>query len=80
KNTIIEGSTIMPGAVIKDNAIVRYSIIGQDAVVEENAVVGNTQREPVKGEWQITVVGPNVTIKKGTIVPVNAMIGEEDKQ
>lgn len=76
---LIEGSTIMPGAVIQDGAVVKYSIIGQNAVIGCNAQVGETQTHPIKGEWQITVVGPNAIIQPDTVVEVNAMI-EGDKE
>lgn len=74
KGAIIEGSTIMPGAVIQDNAEVRYSIIGPNAVIGEGAKIGATQTKPVNGEWQITVVGPDAIVQPNTVVEVNSMV------
>ena len=73
EGAIVEDSTIMPGAVIKSGAVVRYAIVGDGAVIGENAKVGDTQTGMVKGEWQITVVGPGAVVKAGQIVPVKAM-------
>ena len=39
-----------------------------------NAKVGDTQVGQVKGEWQITVVGPNAKVKENEVVPVKAMV------
>ena len=64
----------MPGAVIKAGAQIRYAIVGNEAVIGENAKVGDTQTGMVKGEWQITVVGPGAQVKAGQIVPVKAMV------
>lgn len=74
KGAIVEGSTVMPGAVIQDNAEVRYSIIGPDAIIGSGAKVGATQTRPVNGEWQITVVGPDAIVQPNTVVEVNSMI------
>ena len=74
EGALIEDSTIMPGAVVKSGAVVRYAIVGDGAVIGENAKVGDTQTGMVKGEWQITVVGPGAVVKAGQIVPVKAMV------
>jgi len=69
-------SVILPGAVVKAGAKVSYSIVAEQAVVKENAVVGAPQTEPVKGEWQIAVIGPNAVIEAGAIIAPGAMIEE----
>lgn len=74
KGAIVEGSTVMPGAVIQDNAEVRYSIIGPNAVIGEGAKIGATQTKPINGEWQITVVGPDAIVQPNTVVEVNSMV------
>ena len=75
KGANIEGSIIMPGAVIEDGADVRYSIIGWNATIGKNAKVGETLPPSNPGEWEIAVVGPGVKIEdKGTIAK-GAMIG-----
>lgn len=75
KDAIIEGATIMPGAVIQDGAEVRYSIVGANAIIGAGAKIGATQNKPVAGEWQITVIGPDVIIQPDEVVEVNDMIG-----
>lgn len=74
KNCIVEGCTIMPGAVIEEGAEVRYAIVGQNARVGKGAVVGETLTEPVNGEWEIAVVGPDAVIEPGTVVAKNTVI------
>ena len=70
----VKDSTIMPGAKICKGAVVKYAIVGNNAIVGENAVVGDTQEGMVDGQWQITVVGPNATVKANQVVPVKAMV------
>lgn len=71
-------SIIMPNAVIKANATVNHSIIGWNAVIEEGAKVGEYQEKAIAGEWQIAVVGPDVTVSKESVVAAGAMIEEEN--
>lgn len=75
KGAYVEGSIIMPGAVIEDGADVRYSIIGWDAVVGKNAKIGESQAPPKSGDWKISVVAPNYKIAEGQVVAADAMIG-----
>lgn len=75
KGAYIEGSIIMPGAVIEENADVRYSIIGWGAVVGKEAKVGETQPPSKPGEWKISVVAPHHKVSKGQVIAANAMIG-----
>ena len=74
KGAYIENCNIMPNAHIEEGADVRFAIVGQNAVVNKNAKVGDTQVGQVKGEWQITVVGPNAKVKENEVVPVKAMV------
>ena len=79
KGAVVENSTIMPGAVIEEGAVVKYAIVGQDAVIGKNAKVGGDLDGPEKGEWQITVVGPDAVIADNETVEINAMIEEGNK-
>lgn len=74
KGAYVENCNIMPNAHIEEGADVRFAIVGQNAVVNKNAKVGDTQLGQVKGEWQITVVGPNAKVKENEVVPVKAMV------
>ena len=56
KNAYVEGSIIMPNAVIEEGADVRYSIVGWNAVVGKNAKVGETQPPSKPGDWKLSVI------------------------
>lgn len=71
----IDDSIVMPGAVIGEGARISHAIIGWDAVIGENAIIGTRQKAPVKGEWQIAVVGPEVKMEAGSIVKAGEMVG-----
>lgn len=75
KGAYVEGSIVMPGAIIEDGADVRFAIIGWNAVVGKNAIVGETLSNCQPGEWKIAVVGPNYELKEGAVVAANEMIG-----
>ena len=59
------GSVVLPGAKIANGAEVYYSIIGENASIGAGAVVGAIQSAPIKGEWQIALVGPSATVADG---------------
>ena len=75
KNAYIEGSIIMPNAVIEDGADIRYSIIGWDAHIGKNCMIGESQSDQKPGEWKISVIAPQYKLEDGTIVGANEMIG-----
>lgn len=70
----IIGSTILPGAVVEKNAKVHFSIVGEKAVIREGATVGEILSKPVKGEWDIAVVGPEVILDKNSVVKKAEMV------
>ncbi len=69
------GSVVLPGAKIANGAEVYFSIIGENATIGAGAKVGAIQSAPVKGEWQIAVVGPNTEVGDGGKVQAGDMIG-----
>ena len=69
------GSVVLPGAKIANGAEVYFSIIGENATVGAGAKVGAIQDAPVKGEWQIAVVGPQTEVADGGKVQAGDMIG-----
>ena len=75
KGAYVEGSIIMPGAVIEAGADVRYSIIGWGAKIGKNAVVGETLEPCKPGEWKISVIAPKYELQDGATVGANEMIG-----
>lgn len=68
-------SIIMPNTVIERGAVINHAIVGWDARISAGAVVGEKQTASVNGEWVISVVGPEVTIKEGAKVPAGEMVG-----
>ncbi len=75
KNAYVEGSIIMPGAVVEENADVRYSIVGWDATVGKGCMVGETLSDCKPGEWKISVIAPGYDLPDGTVVGADEMIG-----
>ena len=78
KGAVIKDSIIMPNAIVGENATINHSIVGWNANIESGAQVGEYQEKAIAGEWQIAVVGPNVTVKSGDTVKADAMLEEEN--
>lgn len=72
----IKYSIIMPGAVVKKGAEVQYSIVAEGAVIEENAKVGAGPDQTDPDNWGVAVIGENITIGKGAVIPANVMVNE----
>lgn len=79
KNCRIVDSILMPGAVVEDDAVVEYAIVGWDAKVGKSAHVGEINAPHASGEWEIAVVGPEVTVKAGAVIKAGEMFGGENK-
>lgn len=79
KNCRIVDSILMPGAVVEDDAVVEYAIVGWDAKVGKGAHVGAINAPHASGEWEIAVVGPEVTVKAGAVIKAGEMFGGENK-
>ncbi|MEG2273735.1 MAG: glucose-1-phosphate adenylyltransferase [Clostridia bacterium] len=75
KGAYIEGSIIMPGAVIEDGADIRYSIVGWNATIGKNSMIGETQEDKHNGDWKISVIAPNYKLPENSVVGANEMIG-----
>ncbi|MBQ7623951.1 MAG: glucose-1-phosphate adenylyltransferase [Clostridia bacterium] len=74
----VEHSVLFPGVTVKEGACVRDSVIMQDAVIEENSTVIKTiidedtkilEGARVGGDGEITVLGANVTVEAGAVIP-----------
>ena len=76
KDAVVRDSILMPGAEVMEGAVVQHSIIGWGAVVGKNAKIGSKQLAPVKGEWQIAVVAPNLKIADDRVVGEGLMVRE----
>ena len=76
KDAEIYDSVVLPGAQVMDGAKIHHAIIAEGAVIEKNAIVGETQTAPVKGEWQIALVGPMARVKEGEKILPGQMVEE----
>lgn len=75
---VVRDSIVMPGSVIKKGAVVEYSIIAENCVVGEDAKVGQRPEDAEdKTQWGIAVIGNNVTVGAGAVVPPKAMIDHD---
>ncbi|MDR1927032.1 MAG: glucose-1-phosphate adenylyltransferase [Oscillospiraceae bacterium] len=72
---VVRDSILMPGAAVRGGASVQYAILAENAVVEENAVVGDRPEDTKNlSGWGVTVIGADVTVGKGALVPPSQMI------
>lgn len=78
KGAVVNSSIIMPGAVIEEGAVVQYAIVSENSVIGKNAVVGaNPEDVENRDEWGIAVIGDNLKIGEGVVVPPKAMIDHD---
>ena len=78
KGAVVNSSIIMPGAVIEEGAVVQYAIVSENSVIGKNAVVGaNPEDVENRAEWGIAVIGNNLKIGEGVVVPPKAMIDHD---
>lgn len=78
KGAVVNSSIIMPGAVIEEGAVVQYAIVSENSVIGKNAVVGaNPEDVENRADWGIAVIGDNIKIGEGVVVPPKAMIDHD---
>ncbi len=74
----VEHSVLFPGVTVKEGACVRDSVVMQNAVIEEDCRVCKTiidedtkvlKGASVGGEEKITVLGADVTVESGAVIP-----------
>jgi glucose-1-phosphate adenylyltransferase len=73
EGAVVEDSVIMENVRIEAGARVRYSILDAGVTVGENATVG----EYKMSASDIAVVGADVKIAQGSVVPAGAMLSEQ---
>lgn len=73
KGTVIKNSVILPNVVIGENTSIDYSIIDVGCNILDGAVIGSD----AEGADKITVIGADITIGEGAIVPAGEMIEED---
>ena len=75
---VVKDSIIMPGAKVEEGAVVQYAIVSENAVIGKNAVVGARPEDiEEKDGWGITVIGDNVKVGAGAVVPPKTMIDKD---
>ena len=78
KGAVVNSSIIMPGAVVEEGAVVQYAIVSENSVIGKNAVVGaNPEDVENRADWGIAVIGDNLKIGEGVVVPPKAMIDHD---
>lgn len=78
KGAVVNSSIIMPGAVVEEGAVVQYAIVSENSVIGKNAVVGaNPEDVENRVDWGIAVIGDNLKIGEGVVVPPKAMIDHD---
>ena len=73
EGAVVEDSVIMADVIIEDGAMVRYAILDENVTIGKNATVG----EPRETASDIAVIGADVTVAGGSVVPAGAMISEK---
>lgn len=74
KGAKIINSIIMPNTVIEENAVINHAIVGWQAHIGASSAIGEEQKAPVGGEWQIAVIGPRVETAADSIVKAGEMV------
>lgn len=78
EGAVVRDSIVMPGSVIRKGAVVEYSIIAENCIVGEGAKIGQRPEDAEdKAQWGIAVIGSDVTIGAGAVVPSKAMIDHD---
>jgi len=78
KDAVINSSILFPGVVVEDGAHIEFSIIAENTTIGKGAKVGaNPTEVENRDDWGITVVGDNLKIGDGVVVPVKAMVDKD---
>lgn len=81
EGAIVSNSVLMPRVHVETGAVIEYSIIAFDAKIGKNARIGYTKAPELPGKHrEITVIGQDLTIGEGVVVPAGAMIEKDIKE
>ena len=72
KGAVVEDSVLMENVKIEAGAEVRYAILDANVTVGKGAKVGEEKKDAV----EIAVIGADVVIPEGKVIPAGAMISE----
>jgi glucose-1-phosphate adenylyltransferase len=77
KGAAVRNSILMPGVTVESDSVVEYAIIAADTKVGANVRIGEGSAVSKPGRHpEITVVGQDLTIADGAVIPAGAMVGE----
>ncbi|MDD2216129.1 MAG: glucose-1-phosphate adenylyltransferase [Eubacteriales bacterium] len=77
KGAVISNSILMPGVVVDENAVVEYAIIANKGKVGQGVHIGYWKLPEIGGKHRnITVIGQEVLVAAGAVVPAGAIVGE----
>ena len=78
KNAVVDSSILMPGAVVEEGAEVHFAIVAEDAVIRRGAYIGERpELMTEKDQWGVTVIGADVTVGAGVVVPARSMVEQD---
>ena len=81
EGAVIRDSILMPGTHVRRGARVQYAILAENVDVGEGAVIGERPEDKENlDEWGVAVVGNDVTIAPGAVIPAKAMIDHDVKE
>jgi glucose-1-phosphate adenylyltransferase len=73
----VKNSILMPGVTVESNSMIEYTIIAADTTVGSRVCMGACSAAFEQGTHpEITVIGQNLCIADGSVIPAGAMIGE----
>ena len=72
KGAVVADSVIMANVTIEDGATIHYAILDENVTVGKNATVGES-RDTAS---EVAVIGADVSVSAGSVVPAGAMICE----
>ncbi len=73
KNAVVIDSVIMANVTIEEGATIQYAILDENVTVGKNATVG----EPRETASDVAVIGADVEVSEGSVIPAGAMISEK---
>ncbi|MGI6727712.1 MAG: glucose-1-phosphate adenylyltransferase [Anaerovoracaceae bacterium] len=81
EGSVISNSILMPGVVVEENAVVEYAILASDSRIQSGAHIGYWKMKEVGAEHRdISVIGQEVVVEVGALVPAGTVIKEEAKE
>lgn len=81
EGAVVSNSILMSGVLIEKNAVIEYSIVASDTTIGSSAQIGEWKKAEIGGVHRpISVIGANLTVGGGAIVPAGSMIEKDIKE